>query len=335
MKQNASNFRSSQKDLESILSAEKEGNIGVLWSSQEYFLQRVYVRLKESADRKKAKSVQKIYGQDIKSKSDLDHLFFDKDLFLGRRTYFIQNADSISALAGILKQYRSVKKVANNVYFTFTWNKQNLTKSKLFSSLGLKVLHVVPPRYGEIKEFVKSLASEKGLRLSYKAVDFIIEQVGEDFYLLENELDKIALIYSGTQGISRELCIVDLVPFLSGLKQEHVFELTDFLLKHQYQHAHILIEQFAERNESPIALLGILARHFRIGIKMLENGGTAPSMPHRIADKYRSWLKPYRGSTILSQALNRCQNYDILMKSQNKVASFTLLSDIIEASRPV
>ncbi|MGM0557424.1 MAG: DNA polymerase III subunit delta [Myxococcota bacterium] len=116
----------------------------------------------------------------------------------------------------------------------------------------------------EVGEILNRHASKRDLRLTPAASAYLIEAVGTDLTSLNSALDKIDL-FAGETDESPRLVDDDTVKeVVADTKVRTVFDLTETLGDKQFEEALRILDSMLLNGESPIGILAMIARHFRI-----------------------------------------------------------------------
>lgn len=124
----------------------------------------------------------------------------------------------------------------------------------------------------EVPRWVVEEAKGRGWRVSYDAALWLAERFGSALGLILSSLEKASWLRPN----SAEISVADLETAVQGSAFSSVFELTDALGKGSLEKALLLYCQAIECGESPVGLLALIARHFRILAKVKETGEGAP-----------------------------------------------------------
>ena len=122
----------------------------------------------------------------------------------------------------------------------------------------------------EVPRWVAEEARGRGLRMSAEGVSWLAERFGTELGLIASALEKLSLVAKGTLGLK------ELEEAVSGSSFSSVFELTDAVGNGNRIKALKLYRRMTLGGESPVGLLALVARHFRILLKVKETGSGAP-----------------------------------------------------------
>jgi DNA polymerase III delta subunit len=247
--------------------------------------------------------------------------------------YVIRKIKKQKDLAQLLAMFPSVPKQGSTLLFAIEQDKILVSLDKeLRRWQGVTIPCKTPNPY-EIPLLVKHLAIKNSLKLSPPAAALLCEVGGEDLHKIENEILKLSLIFAGHQ---EPLSLSDITPHLGVLKEEHAFKLSRYLLEQKNSEACLLIEDLIDRGESPLALLGLLSKHYRGCIKIKELGGQAltPSVrstlkiPIFLLSSYQQHVRT-RTLSQFNSALAKCQQADLYLKTSQAFTPQTILTEVI------
>jgi len=147
-----------------------------------------------------------------------------------------------------------------------------------------------PLRSGELSRWISERVEEKGGRIDRAAVNILVEFVGSDLRLQDQEIDKL-LTYVGPE---RAVTEQDAQLLVSYAQEANIFHMVDALGKRDTRRAMELMEQLLEGSRRFPYLLGMITRQFRIliQVKELQAKGTSPGdirallgLPHFVLEK--------------------------------------------------
>ncbi len=165
---------------------------------------------------------------------------------------------------------------------------------KRIASIGA-VRELKPPDDREIPAWIAGEVRERGGRIEPEAVAGLTAAIGRNLSALHNTLEKLLLLKREGETIGPD----DVEAVTTGISWKTVFELGDAVGKRDLSRALVLAEKMIASGESPVGLVAILARHFRILSKIRE-GGTAGLSPF-LADRYREQAVRFTPSVLASR----------------------------------
>jgi DNA polymerase-3 subunit delta len=126
----------------------------------------------------------------------------------------------------------------------------------------------------ELERWAQDYIRKQGIRISSAALKEIADLAGSDLQALVNEIDKL-ILYAGKDKSIPDSAISLM---LSASRQHRIFDLTDALGARNTRRALELLQNILDMGESPLAVVNIMARHFRqlLIVKDLWDKGTPP-----------------------------------------------------------
>lgn len=221
----------------------------------------------------------------------------------GRRLAMIAGADKFVTLhRSRLEDYVAKPKSSGVLVLEV---EQWLGNTKLFKAVdasGLAIECRVPEKAagrnkvldeGRLCKWLSSWAlSEHKLTLSGECAKLMLELVGPEFGLLDQELAKLSL-FAGVGGKATPEQVRDVV---GGWRTKSVWELADLAAEGNAAEALRQLDKILQSGEKPIAIFGQLSwalRRYAVATRMFEQAerqGRRPSLPEAIkASGFRHW----------------------------------------------
>lgn len=203
-----------------------------------------------------------------------------------------------------------------------SWNGEKLPV-KVQARLDKVKAVIVPcltPQPAEWGSVVADMAYDVGVKLRPDGVQALLGVVGFDARILENEIRALGLLF---QGQGRELSDLDVKANVSMMREDHAFGMDEHLREGRQGRASILVESLLDRGEAPLALLGLLARHVRNGVRGSEalrqrasaqQVATELRIPQGVARSLLAYVGK-RGASKFSQAIISAAGADRQLKS--------------------
>lgn len=221
----------------------------------------------------------------------------------GKRLAIVEEADKFVSLHRPKLEDYVAKPKANGVLVLEV--DQWLSNTKLFKAVdasGLAIECRVPEKAvgrnkvldeGKLCKWLSTRAtSEHQLTLSAECARLMLELVGPEFGLLEQELAKLAL-FAGVGGKTTPEQVRDVV---GGWRTKSVWELADTAAEGNAAEALKQLDKILQSGEKPIALFGQLSwalRRYAVATRMFEQSereGRRPSLPDAIKNSgFRHW----------------------------------------------
>lgn len=121
------------------------------------------------------------------------------------------------------------------------------------------------PYDSEIPQWILRLASKHQLTLQQDAVELLQKRIGSDLSDLDRELAKLKTHFLSFGGPLNAGLLQPVVP---KLRQQNVFELAEAIGCRDFYRASENLNSLLNLGESPVMLVSMLARHFRILLKL-------------------------------------------------------------------
>ena len=172
-----------------------------------------------------------------------------------------------------------------------------------------------------------------GKKLNDAAARLLIDKVGADLRLIDNELQKLAL-YAGD---AKQITVPDVDMLVGGMAETEIFRLTEAVMLKDRVKAIELLARILRQVDHPLQVLAALTNRFRqiLTVKALVARGTTLREGPGIAkmhpfayEKMVGHVRAYAREDIL-RAMNRLLEADVAMKSGYD-AKLTLETLVVE-----
>ena len=310
-----------------------KGGLICLWGPDSYLLYRGNRLLRAYWKQSTKEQTRVLEPGDLKGQDPLGTVWQDRDLFASHTLNILFQAEKNKSLARHLKQIPSAKSLENPLVISYQGKSLPAALKAELKRLTALEIPCFPPLGKELPSFIRHLTGEKGLKLQQSASELISESIGDDLFKIENELDKLAVIFSGKE---QELSAGDIAPHLGLLRQDHVFRLSSLLCTGKNAAALDLSLDLLQRGESAIALTGILSKHLRTALTVrqsLTRGQTQDlgrrlRLPYPVVKDYIAYCRKTSGRH-LQDKLAECQQADMILKGLMKMPEDLILSQLI------
>ena len=174
----------------------------------------------------------------------------------------------------------------------------------------------------KIKEFNDELDSTnlvrrlfKDYNIEYSTIKLLIDRVGNNPLILQNEINKIKIYKENDKTITDE----DILNLTVKLIEIDIFKLIDYIIKKDKEKALELYYEMLKMNEEPIKIVVILANQFRImyqSKELLKKGYSEKDIASILK------IHPYR----VKLAIQNSRNYtsETLLKHLNNLADIDI-----------
>jgi DNA polymerase-3 subunit delta len=153
------------------------------------------------------------------------------------------------------------------------------------------------PARGELNGWIVRRVERKGAQIERPAADALAVAVGDDLRLLDSEIEKL-ITYAGGQHAITTAEVELLVPYAG---EANVFGMVDAIGRRDGRAALRLLHKLLDAGETPLYLLSMIVRQFRIliQVKELAAQGLAVSTIAKRAE-----LHPFVAEKAQRQAMN-------------------------------
>lgn len=195
-------------------------------------------------------------------------------------------------------------------------------KSALFSELEKKGCSFAFNSLSkkELPLWIKTEIKNRGKDISNEAVAYLINAAGEGLMDLKGEIDKLTLFV----GDKKIIDLSDVETVVSDIKMNSIFDFTDSVGKKDFKAALKALDKIIADGEIPIKILGMIARQFRIllKIKTLKKRNTPQNKLASLAgvspyflDNYIKQVSRFTEDELLA-VFNKLHKTDIALKSE-------------------
>lgn len=260
-------------------------------------------------------------------------LFEERKLVIVENAYFLTGSPAKEKQDNIEDLINYLDHINPDCILILTSNNEKLDERKKI----VKKLHQV----STIKDFNNrksgiDYAKEllKGYEINQTDLYLLIDRVGNDLGILEQEINKIKLYKGNNNHILKE----DIINLTAKNIEIDIFDLIDKIVNKDKEKAIEIYREMLKRNEEPIKILIILANQFRIMYQAKElynkgySGNDIASIlgihPYRIKLALEKVYK-YKSETLLHY-LSLLADLDYDIKLGNKEAALALELFILE-----
>jgi DNA polymerase III subunit delta len=136
------------------------------------------------------------------------------------------------------------------------------------------------PKGNDLEKWIQKRATEKGGRISPRAVNLLAINIGSNLALLDNELEKLVL-YKGAS----EITPADVELLSPYLAEASIFDLVDALGNRNEKKAAMLLQKKFNEGTDPFYLFSMFVRQFRLLIQVKEasaDGSRPPAISQQL-----------------------------------------------------
>lgn len=203
-------------------------------------------------------------------------------VFAPRRVVLVKNAHELKK-AEQEKLANLLSDIPESTDLIFTAEKSD-ARTGFWQKLAKagKTMEFKPIDPREAPRWIADEAAAAGYKMDYQAAQWLASAIGADLSAIQSALQKLFLL----KGDQKTISLADAEACVSAISWRSVFDLTDAVGAKNLSCALQLFHRMEESGESPIGMLSILARHFRILSKVKE-GDTAGVPPFFLRDYQR------------------------------------------------
>ena len=226
------------------------------------------------------------------------------DLFSEEKNIIVDNSYIFSGTTNKKNKEQNIEILENyinnsniNTNLIFVLNREKIDERKKITKLIKEKGKVIEfNKENDIKSTIKYLFED--YKIDNDSINALIDRVGNDLYLLENEVNKIKLYKNTDKNITKE----DVLSLTNKNINTDIFNLIENIINKNINNAYLEYKEII-KNEEPIKILIMLANQFRIiyqAKELYKKGLTEGEIASYIG------IHPYR----IKLALNKSRNYE-------------------------
>ncbi len=165
---------------------------------------------------------------------------------------------------------------SNHLVMTFEKAALPAEAQKQVARLGGMILNVAQPlNQADFMQFIQTAAQRARLQLTAEAQQLVFSCCGRDAITIENEINRLGLIYGLDFDGDRpkDIGTTEVASVLGILREDDAFKLDELLINRRYGEAEVLLSSLLDRGESVLAVTGVLARHCRNALAIQDELG--------------------------------------------------------------
>ncbi len=319
--QNYQEFKQSLRGCVDLLKKAEAPNLIVCSGSCEFFIEKAQatiIRTLTATSKQLADNIQSFEASEMTDET-FKEAVFNSDLFSNKALVVIKRAELRNGFSQLLTSTLK-NPVDNFLIISLGKSRSSAALKKALSKVKHFEIKCDEPARSESRIIINDLCKKARLNLSNDALNFIEQIVGGDLFKIENELEKLKLVFhEETRSLSKS----DIAPLIPPLKDDLAFELGNYLITENFPRAMSFSSELIERGESPIALIGLLASHCRKCLKISEalKETTNPKLLSQmtglqffIVKRYTSYVRK-TPPHVFKRGLEHCQRLEGLAKS--------------------
>jgi len=148
-----------------------------------------------------------------------------------------------------------VEKPLSSTILVIDYKDKNVDGRKSFGKLlKTKSIFIATKKMydNKLPEWVGGFVSEKGFQISTKAIQIIVDHIGNDISRIQNEIDKLVVNLGDRKKITED----DIEKYIGISKEYNAFEFQDAIAQRNFSKAIRMIQYFESNNKAaPIQLI--------------------------------------------------------------------------------
>lgn len=265
--------------------------INVIFGPEVYLAKK---RIKELMNEKEGTEIKNFDLQEGDFFELIKKEFFNVDLFSQKKFFVLENASENELFQNaFLKEIKKFVQSPNIILFFEEQEKKNTFFKTLEKYGRVEKFNYLTPK--QLEKYVEKMEKEKGIKLDWLARKKLIEMTGNNLWLLENEIQKLALL--------EKISLKSLQEIISSRIEIDIFETIEKMAHRKKREVLLNIYKHIKKNDSPLYLLSMFAYQLRqiLGFKnLLEK---YPSANFYSLQKQLN-LRPFIVSRLLKTARN-------------------------------
>lgn len=182
---------------------------------------------------------------------------FQQSIFIQKKLFFLENVFSAKEFKE--QFFRKIKEIARSENIIVLIEKNKVKKTdKLFRALQkeakLQAFDALPPH--RLRAWVKREFARYKAEIEPMALNKLVEFVGSNLWLMENEIKKIA-------SYTKKVKAADIDLFLKPKIETEIFKTIEAVAKKDKKSALKLLEVHLEKGDNPFYLLSMVGYQFR------------------------------------------------------------------------
>jgi DNA polymerase III delta subunit len=329
------NFSDSLRDAGKAWIPESVPSLTVAWGNSDYFINKASL-----AFRKNFSAQESVYYGSFDavqlSTVEFMNLTRSSGIFDPTAAYCIRRVHEVKEFWKNLAEITNITAVQNHLFLCVEGSKLPVKFQEHCQRLACSMVPCFELSGSDLQSYLTLLCRKFSLITSAAGQRFLLECIGDDLYRLENEVQKLSLIFADSK---EEIGPNELAHYLGILREDHAFKLTNLLMNGRPTDAMVLVTDLISRGESSLAILGIFARHLRIAIKVAISRQVDSrdyeiarklQLPAFIIKSYNQYAKKVNVRN-LAHALVLCQRADVILKTSRCSDEDVLIGSIIVA----
>lgn len=320
------------ESLQKALGRVQEQNPGVIVISGpcEYFAHKALSAIKTVWKNKSSSSHMTWESDEIK-KNNFVEMWEQGNLFEKSSLHLIRKIRKQTDISQWLSQLQS--KPQNLIVLALEADKLTDKFLKAIEMHSGLLISCEKPSKSEIPNIANHLLKKRKLNLASDALQIVLNCVGEDLYSLENEIERLSLIFTDELPVKGS----QIRPLMNSLSEEQSFKLVTLLINQETAQALMFIQDLLKQGESPIGIAALIAWHCRNALKSFESARSQNNtlkLSYYLVKGYQRYTQLVKPIQVI-HALLQCQSIDSALKSSSRTAEDLLTSPILCLSKQI
>lgn len=284
-------------------------SIYLLFGTEYYFIEQIkntFQQLEPDSEDIITYDLRESSIQEVVADAETFPFFSERKIIFAYYPVFLQSKPDKAAVTHDLEVLEGyLKQPVSYTTILFIAPYEKLDARKKITKLLKKVATIVecqPIKGRNLGRFIKQMAEQEEIELDQDVFDLLENEFQSDLYMLQKELNKLALYVGENQSVSKEVA----EQIISPTNQSNALQFVDAVLQRDLAKAISIYKELEKMKEEPIGLIALLAYQFRIifQVKLLQKKGYA-------LDHMKSELKvhPY----VVKLAAERSKYFTVSM----------------------
>lgn len=254
-------------DLEKALRTERPASVYVILGEESHMVFEAISLIRGACEKAGAdpSSISSFSAKELKA-AEVVSTLKNVSMFAKRPLVIVKDAEALQKGAlEILADYCE-KAIASSTLVTVAEKLDGRTRFMQVVSKSAVIVECKPLYMNKIPSWINTQVRKGGRQIAQDAAQFLADLIGSDLGELAGAIEKIVL-YIGDRKL---IDLKDVEGAIAETHQHTIFELTDAVGLKNLPKALALLQNILDGGESPVLILNMLARHFRILTKAKE-----------------------------------------------------------------
>jgi DNA polymerase-3 subunit delta len=299
-------------------------SIYYFYGEEEFLMNQEVNRIRSAILKGNNSNFHILYGKES-NVNEVINLARSIPLMGGNRVVIVKEADNLKGIDSE-KFISYIKKPVKSTSVIFIAKKADFRKRYIQVLKNLNLLREFNLlKYSDLKSWVLKEVKRYDKMISEDAVNTLIDILGNNLYILHNEIAKLVNFV----GYRKKIKLEDVREIISDIGNETIFDLLNSIVRKERNRSIYLINRLINNGIPPLLILNMIIRHIRmiwIGMEMLNDGISS----NEIWKNIRINPKYLKGISIdeLKKLFSKLQYVDTSLKSSS-ISKDGLLKDLI------